>query len=139
MQQVNRANLTKESKFFLLKLFSCDKNWIPVRRIHFLWHELQSLNKNIFIYCDKIYLLWIKIVYFLQNIFLSEKITFCYRICFLKWREWLEILYLISNQLSVPKPNFNSMQLGLMLDKIAETRFLRHHGIQDGRKIWGEK
>ena len=52
MQKVDRASLTKESKFFWLKLISCDNNIFPVTRIDFLWPELLSFNKNIFISCD---------------------------------------------------------------------------------------
>ena len=69
--QVDRASLTKESKFFLLELNSCYKNWFPVTRIDFVWPELLSFNKQIFIYFENIYSLW-------KRLFISFKI-FTYR------------------------------------------------------------
>ena len=53
---VDRISLTKERKLF--------------------WLELLSSNKSIFFYCDTIHSLLIKIIYFLQNVYLWQEKCF---------------------------------------------------------------
>ena len=66
-----------------------------------MWPELLSFNKKTFIYCDKIYSLWINIIISPKSLLITGKILIAIGFFFLKWRERLGIINKINNLFKV--------------------------------------